>query len=475
MVADDQPFRPVTELAAEIAAGRLSPATLCEAYLARIARFDGAAKAYITVAADAARAAAGAAQAEVAERGPRGPLHGIPYACKDLFATRGLRTTAGSRVLADWLPDHDAHAIERLAAAGAVLLGKANLHEFAYGATGENPDYGTPPNPWDPTRLAGGSSSGSAAAVAGGLAAFALGTDTGGSVRVPAALCGLVGLKPSYGRVSCHGVIPFAWSLDHVGVLARKVADAALVLDAIAGFDARDAASADVPAAPVADTLEGGVEGLRIGVPRAFYFDDVDPEIAGAARDARDALDVLEGLGARRVAVDLPDMDGARTVSLLVQMPEALSYHSRYLRDGAALYGGDLRAGLALGQFILAEHHVRARRMIEVYRRAMAAVFDAADIVVTPATPLVAPEIGTVTVDTGAGDEAVGNALTRLTTFFNMSGNPALVLPTGMHSRGLPMALQMIGRPFDEATVLGAAHALERALALDFGTPPLYA
>jgi aspartyl-tRNA(Asn)/glutamyl-tRNA(Gln) amidotransferase subunit A len=438
-----------------------------EASLARIEHYNAATKAFITVDAEGARAAARRAVEAV----DGGLLNGIPYTCKDLFQTKGLRTTGGSRVLADWLPDSDAAVIERLADAGAVLLGKANLHEFAYGATGENAIFGTPPNPWDPSRLAGGSSSGSAVAVAGGMAAFALGTDTGGSVRVPAALCGLVGFKPSYGRVSCHGVIPFSWSLDHVGILTRTVADCASVFDAVAGFDPRDAASADVAVTPATPGLDGGAGGLRMGIPRSFYFDHVGAEIAAATEAG---INLLAGLGAGRADVDLPDMTGVRTVSLLVQMPEALSYHSRYLRDRADLYGDDLRAGLALGQFILAEHHVRARRMIEVYRRHMEDVFRQVDVIITPATPLAAPEIGATTVDCGAGPEAAGNALTRLTTFFNMSGNPALVLPTGLNSAGLPMALQIIGRPFEEATVLRVARALEAALALDLGTPPMF-
>jgi aspartyl-tRNA(Asn)/glutamyl-tRNA(Gln) amidotransferase subunit A len=361
-------------------------------------------------------------------------------------------------VLADCVAEETADAVDRLEQAGAVLLGKSNLHEFAYGATGENAHFGTVPNPYDERRLAGGSSSGSAAAVACGLAAAALGTDTGGSVRVPAALCGLVGLKPTAGRVSTRGVIPYSWSLDHVGLLTRSSLDAALLLGAVAGYDSRDPASAQVAVPDYGKALGQDIRGCRIGIPHRFYFEHADPEILAAADRA---LGLLERLGARLSEIELPSMEDVRTVSLLIQMPEALSYHSRYLPDKAELYGADFRSGLALGQFVLAENYVRARRMVERYRQEMAAVFEEVDAIVTPTCPLVAPEIGTTVAALGAGEEAIGNALTRFTTFFNMTGHPALSTPNGLHSSGLPMGLQVVGRHFDEATVLRLGHALE--------------
>lgn len=465
--ASEAAFRSVRELGAGFRSGALSPIALTEACLARVAALNSRFKAFITVLDDEARAAAQRAGEAFAAGQDAGPLHGIPYAVKDLVQTKGLRTTGGSRVLADWRPDEDAHLVERMAGAGAVLLGKANLHEFAYGATGENPVYGTVPNPYDEARLAGGSSSGSAAAVACGLVPAAFGTDTGGSVRVPAALCGLVGLKPTLGLIGTRGVIPYSWSLDHIGIMTRSCGDAALLLDAVAGPDPKDPNSLDLPAPACAADPAGGVKGLRIGVPEAFYFERVEPEIAAAVRGA---LGRLEGLGATLVAVELPSMAHARTVSLTVQMPEALSYHGPFLAERAELYGADLRSGLALGQFLLAEHYVRAKRIMERYRREMARVFDAVDLVVTPTCPLVAPEIGTVTVTMEGQEEAAGNALTRLTTFFNMTGNPALSVPCGLHSTGLPMGLQIVGKPFDETTVLRAGHAVE-AMA-DCRVPP---
>ncbi len=455
------PFLSVMELATKIQKKELSPVHVTEAYLNRIERLNGISKIYITIAKEPAKKAAYAAEDEIKRGIYRGFLHGIPYACKDLFLTKWTKTTGGSRVLEDWIPEYDAAVIERLSNAGSILLGKTNLHEFAYGVTGENPHYGTVPNPWDSTRIAGGSSSGSAAAVAAGLAPFALGTDTGGSVRVPAALCGIVGLKPTYGRVSCYGVIPYSWSLDHVGILTRSVEDAALILEVIAAYDHRDPVSVSIPVPPYSKEITNGIKGQRIGVPTSFFFEYVDPEIGESMRNA---LKIWEELGANVTEVELPSMEGIRTVSLVIQMPEALSYHSRYLPPKALLYGADFRSGLALGQFLLAEHYVKAKRMVEWYRRQMVPVFEKVDIVVTPTCPIVAPAIGIMTVTTEGREEVVGNALTRMTGFFNMTGHPAMSLPLGLHSSGLPMGVQLIGRHFEEATLFQIGNALEKHL-----------
>jgi aspartyl-tRNA(Asn)/glutamyl-tRNA(Gln) amidotransferase subunit A len=353
----------------------------------------------------------------------------------------------------------DAAVIRRIDAAGGILIGKTNLHEFAYGATGVNPHFGTAPNPWDHERLAGGSSSGSAVAVAEGLASFALGTDTGGSVRIPAALCGIIGFKPTYGRISREGVVPYCWTLDHVGILALSVRDAAIILQVVAGYDSHDAGSVDVAVPDYLADFEAGVRGQRFGVPRQFFFDRADPQILDATQRA---IHALRRRGADVIDIDMPDLAQSRTVSLLIQLPEALSYHRRYLPKKADLYGADLRAGLALAQFILAEHYVQAKRMVEIYRRAMDAIFEEIDFLVTPTCPIVAPEID---VNGGAGDDdvedAIGNTLARYTTFFNLTGHPAISLPSGLHNLGLPMGVQLVGRPFEEPDLLRVAHALE--------------
>jgi aspartyl-tRNA(Asn)/glutamyl-tRNA(Gln) amidotransferase subunit A len=428
--------------------------------LARINQRNSECHAYLTIGIEQARASALAIDAGMS-LARSSPLGGVPYACKDLIETRGLRTTCGSRALEDWQPSQDAAVVERLAAAGGILIGKTNLHEFAYGATGVNPHFGTPPNPWDHNRLAGGSSSGSAVAVAEGLASFALGTDTGGSVRVPAALCGIIGLKPTYGLISRVGVIPFCWTLDHVGILALSVNDIATVLQVLAGYDARDSSSVDLPVPDYLSELETGIRGQRVGVPRQFFFESADPEILEATQHA---INIMRRLGARVTEIDMPDLAQSRTVSLLIQLPEALSYHRRYLPQKALLYGADLRAGLALAQFILAEHYVQAKRMIEFYRQAIATIFDEVDLLVTPTCPIVAPEIGATEITIGGTKEVIGNALTRYTSLFNMTGHPAVSLPSGLHSLGLPMAVQLVGRPFAEAELLRVARALEREI-----------
>lgn len=456
----DLAFRPITELRAALDASRVSSRDLVEACLDRIDRLNETAKAFIHVAADGARAAADRADAARAQESGVGPLCGIPFAVKDLIDIAGLPTTGGSRVLHDNVAEADATLIDRMAGAGAVCLGKTNLHEFAYGATGENETYGTAVNAYDHSRLAGGSSSGSAAAVAFGMVPAAFGTDTGGSARVPAALSGLVGLKPTLGRVSTTGVLPYCWTLDHVGLLTRTVRDAALLLSVVAGYDDADPACADTPVDDYVAALDRDLAGLTVGVPGAFYYDNCDGEILAASEQV---LQFLEGRGARIVPCTLPSMEHARSVSLTIQMPETLSFHARYLEERGDLYGADFRAGMALGQCLLAEHYVRARRMLTVYRRETDAAFAEVDVIVTPATPVVAPAVGTVQLTTGGLTEAVGNAITRYTTFFNMSGHPAVTVPSGLHGSGLPMGVQVVGRYFDEATVLAVAAAIEGA------------
>ncbi|MBP2239049.1 aspartyl-tRNA(Asn)/glutamyl-tRNA(Gln) amidotransferase subunit A [Sinorhizobium kostiense] len=433
----------------------------------RIDRHNAVSKAFITPTIEAAkRQAAGLSRDELGES----PFAGVPYASKDLFDVQGVLTTAGSRVFHDRVAKSDAYAVAKLRAAHAISLGKTNLHEFAYGATGENEFYGTCVNAYDPTRLAGGSSSGSAAAVAFGLVPAALGTDTGGSVRAPAALNGLVGLKPTIGRVPTSGVVPYCWTLDHVGLMTRTIADCADLLRIVAGYDSSDPASVNRPVDNYSDALGQDVSSLRIGIPKNFYYERADDEILAALESVKEYLVVA---GAILVPVALPDMEHSRTVSLTVQMPEALSAHSAYVQQRGDLYGADFRAGLALGQCILAEHYVKAKRFVEVYRQETNKLFDDVDLILTPATPEIAQKVGTVKVARNGVNEAIGNAITRYTTFFNMTGHPALTMPCAMHSEGLPIGLQLVGRYFDEMTVLRAAHAIERSGRFSIPLPSL--
>ena len=449
-------FDTVRGLKARLDAREITPAELIDVFAERIARHNERSKAFITVTDEDARAdAAGLSADDLAVS----PFAGIPYASKDLFDVQGVLTSAGSRVFHDRIATEDAFAIAQMRSAKAVSLGKTNLHEFAYGATGENEVYGTCVNAYDPTRLAGGSSSGSAAAVAFGLVPAALGTDTGGSVRAPAALNGLVGMKPTIGRVPTTGVVPYCWTLDHVGLMTRDVADCADFLGIVAGYDPRDPGAQNIPVDNYGEALDQDISGLRIGIPANFYYERTDPEILAAMEEVKF---FLSARGAALVPVTFPDLEHSRAVSLTVQMPEALSAHSAYLQDRGDLYGQDFRAGLALGQTLLAEHYVRAKRFVEMYRQKTNALFDDVDLILTPATPEIAQKVGTVKTTRNGVDEAVGNAITRFTTFFNMSGHPALTMPCAMHSEGLPIALQLVGRYFEEGTVLRAAHFIER-------------
>jgi len=459
----------VRELTAALDAEVLTCEALIGHLIQRIERLNPRAKALISVAPEQAMAQARAEDAARRE-GNAGPLSGIPFAVKDMIDVAGMRTTAGSRVTEETAAERDATCVARLREAGAICLGKANLHEFAYGATGENALYGTAVNAYDPDCMACGSSSGSAAAVAFGLVPAALGTDTGGSTRAPAVLNGLVGLKPTHGRISEFGVIPFSWSMDHVGTMTRRVGDAALLLEIMAGHDEADPDCSRAPVPRYRDALSYGLSGLKIGLPDRFFFERIDPEIDRACQQV---IDELERGGASLRPVRMPALTHSRTVGLSVQMPEALSYHSRNLESRGHLYAPDFRAGLAFGQFLLAEHYLRGKRMMTQYRQAIDAVLSEVDLILTPATPLVAPRMGTVGVAIGGVNEALGNAVTRFTHLFNMTGHPALTMPVAMHSLGLPMGVQLIGRHFEESTVFAAAQEIETLSAPRLQLPQL--
>lgn len=451
----------LAEVSAAIGARRVSPVEATEACLREIAARDGTLHSFITLTAEAALATAREREAELAAGRRRGPLHGVPLAVKDLFLTAGTRTTAGSRVLAGWVPDTDAWVVCQLHRAGAVLLGKLNMHEFAFGPTGENPHWGTARNPRDPERIAGGSSSGSASAVGAGLCYGALGSDTGGSIRCPAALCGIVGLKPTYGRVSRAGVLPLAWSLDHVGPMTRTVTDAALMLEAIAGHDPADATSARRPVPVFSRGLEEGVEGLRLGVPREFFWKPIHP---GVERAVWDAIDALEAQGARVSEVSLPIADEAWAPQSLIIHAEAAAYHRPFLRERAAEYGRTVRQRFLLGTLVSAADYLDAQRARRLVRGEVLRCLDplqGVDALLTPAVPIPAPPIGAATVRAGDVEAPPPAFLVRNTGLFNLTGLPAISVPCGT-ADGLPVGLQIAGRPWDEATVLRVARAVER-------------
>ncbi|MEU0297991.1 amidase [Streptomyces sp. NPDC006175] len=452
-----QPFElSLTEAARAVRARELSPVELTESVLARIGAVDGHLRAYVTVAADAALAAAARAEREVSDTGPRGPLHGIPMGIKDLIDTAGLPTTASSDVRAGHVADHDSAVAARLKAAGAVLLGKTHTHEFAYGLTTPQTS-----NAWDRSRVAGGSSGGSAVAVAAGGATFALGTDTGGSIRVPAALNGVVGLKPTYGLVSRSGVTSLSWSLDHVGPLTRSARDAGLVLAATAGYDPRDPASVS---GPTVDLTGGGdLKGLRVGVPRNHYFDRVSPEVEEAVRRA---IERLAELGAELVDVEIPMARYIQAVQWGLMVPEATAYHEQSLRAVPDLYSPDVRILLEAGELTSAGDYLRAQRARTMMRDGWARMFDGIDVLAAPTVPMTAAKSGQDTVEWADGSvEAVSDSYVRLSAPANITGVPALTLPVGHDHAGLPIGMQLMARPFRDATVLRVGRVYEDAVA----------
>lgn len=451
----------IAEAAAQLQARRLSPVALTRAYLDRIARLNPTLNAYVTVTADAALAEAQAAEAEIAGGGYRGPLHGVPIGLKDIYDTAGVRTAAGSKIYAERVPAEDATSVALLHRAGAVVLGKLNTHEFAFGVTTNNPHFGPTRNPWNTDCIPGGSSGGSGAAVAADLAAMAMGTDTGGSIRIPASLCGTVGLKPTHGRVSTAGIVPLSWSLDHAGPLTHTVEDAAIVLQLLAGADPRDTLTPPVPVPDYRAGLAAGVGGLRLGVPRHGFFDAADPEVIAAVEAA---LDVFRGLGAVVEEVDAPLLWGGTDACYNIMFSEARRFHADWLRERPDDYGKDVLTRLRERADLTADDLVRAFRHQSAAQREVATLLERCDALLTPTTRLPAPTIApdqTVVLD---GKPVLARSvLTTNTAPFNLTGQPTLALPCGFSRAGLPLSLQIAGRRWDEATILRIGHAYEQA------------
>ncbi|MFJ8159911.1 amidase [Streptomyces sp. NPDC096136] len=451
-----QPYELSVAAAADaIRARRLSPVELVDSVLDRIEAAEPHLGAYVTVIAEEARRAAGEAAHEVAHGRYRGPLHGIPMGLKDLIDVEGMATTASSRVRAGHRATADSTVAARLSEAGAILLGKTHTHEFAFGLT-------TPQtrNAWDGSRVAGGSSGGSAVAVASGTATFALGTDTGGSIRVPAALNGVVGLKPTYGLVPRHGVTSLSWSLDHVGPITRTVEDAALVLTTLVGHDPRDPASLSVPAADYRPTGGTDLAALRIGVPRTYYFDHVHPQVETAVRHA---IAQLEALGARLVEVDIPMTRYIQATQWGLMVPEAGAYHEGSLRTVPDRYQDDVRILLEASELMSAGDYLRAQRSRTLMRAEWARMLEEVDVIAAPSVPMPAVEADEETVTWPDGTaESVSDAYVRLCAPANITGVPALTVPVGHDVTGLPIGMQLLGRPLGEPTLLRVGHAYEQ-------------
>ncbi|MFL5697366.1 MAG: amidase [Ktedonobacteraceae bacterium] len=458
------PYTSIREAAEEIHSGIITPTELVMETIERIDEQDSEIQAFITVMREQALKEAEQAERELRTGLYRSQLHGIPIAIKDIIAVKDVRLTAGSKVLADYIASEDAMVVEQLRKSGAIIIGKTATFEFAYGP------YSPPArNPWDHTRTTGGSSGGSAAAVVAGMCSGAIGTDTGGSIRIPAAFCGVTGLKPTYGRVSCYGVIPLSWSLDHVGPLGRGAEDCGILFDAIAGYDPRDPNSISGPPGQASATLIGGAEGrsplslqgLKIGLPQDSFVGPLDPEVRQAWRAA---LLVLKEEGAEAVDVELPrpSMDMYRTI----QMPEASLAHMQkgWLTDHLDAYTERTRERLLQGQKIAAVDYLLAQHERRIFSSAVRAVMQRVDALILPTTPV--PAIPIEQMDQDISIEGITEnatlALLSLTMPFNLTGLPACSFPAGFTANGLPIGLQVVGKAFEEATVLRIAHAYQQ-------------
>lgn len=431
------------------------------ACLDRIARLDGTLRAFITVDAEGALAAARERDAELAAGRPRGPLHGVPLAYKDLCHVRGLPTSCGTATPEYFVSEDECTAVTRLTAAGAVTLGKLNMSELASGPFGDNPHHGNVQNPWRAGHVSGGSSSGSGAAVAAGLAFGALGSDTGGSIRLPAACCGIVGFKPTYGRVSRAGAMPLSWALDHLGPMTRTVADAALMLSVIAGHDRRDATSSRRRVEPGLTKLDVTVAGLRVGVPENYYFDGIDAEVDSAVRAA---IRRIGDLGAQVETLTVPDPEAMTSISNVIARAEAAAIHHRVLRERPHELGAAVRARLGIGFSISATDYLQALRLRARLTRAFIdEAFSDVDVLVLPVIPEPAPTYEANEVGGVEAKVARMGRFSRLTRPINGLGLPALSVPCGLSRAGLPLAFQIVARPFDEETVAWLGHMYERA------------
>jgi len=470
----------IHELGERFRKGDATPTQAAREYLARIAALDPKVKAYLTVTGEAALSRAAEADARFRSGAPRGPLDGVPLAVKDVFCTRGVRTTCGSKILEGFVPPYDATVVTRLLTAGAVILGKTNMDEFAMGSSTENSAYFTTRNPWDLSRVPGGSSGGSAAAVAADLAAGTFGTDTGGSIRQPAAFCGNVGLKPTYGRVSRYGLIAFASSLDQAGPFAKDVRDAALMLRAIAGHDPLDSTSTEIPVPDYAAELERGVKGLRVGIPAEYFIEGLAPEIEAAVRAA---IETLKGLGASTESVSLPHTEYGLAAYYVIAPAECSSNLARYdgvkyglrvpgARDLIDMYsrtrgvgfGAEVKRRVMLGTYALSAgyydaYYGKAQKVRTLVQRDFQKAFERVDVIVAPTTPSAAFTMG-------ERADPLSMYLNDVFTIpVNLAGLPGLSVPAGFTKAGLPIGLQVIGKAFDEATVLRAARAYEAATA----------
>ena len=448
------------ELSRLIRKREISPVEVVKAHLARVKALEPALNSFITLLPEQAMEEARLAEQEIQSGRYRGPLHGIPVGLKDLFYVKGVRNTSGSKIFDHFIPNYDSTLASKLREGGALLLGKLNLHQFAYGPTGENPDYGNMHNPWDTKRIPGGSSGGSASATASGQCTLAMGTDTGGSIRIPSALCGLVGLKPTYGRLSRYGITVLSWSQDHPGPMTRTVEDCALVMNAVAGYDPHDPSSANRPIPDFTQSLTKNIKGLRVGVPKEPFEDPVDSEVEHFVRSA---IELLGKLGATIHKISWPMYHESKAIASTILMAEATAYHSQLMKRQGSRLDPKVRLRLEAGLLISAVDYLQAQRARRRFYQQSCDLFKEVDLLAGPTVPITACKIGTEEVQIGNTRMGVIPLLTQHTRPYNLNGFPAITVPCGFSKNGLPIGFQLAGRPFDEETVLRAAFAYEQA------------
>ncbi len=461
-------MKSIRELAPRIKRGELSPVSLVEETLQRIDRLNPRVNAYITILRDSALKEAESAEKALHEGNYLGPLHGIPVAIKDLINIRGVRITAGSKILATQVGTYDAPVIRSLRSAGAIIIGTTNMHEFASGVTNVNPFFGPVRNPWDLTKISGGSSGGSAAAVAANLTVGAIGTDTSGSIRIPAALCGVVGLKPTYGRVSRVGVIPLAGSFDTVGTLTSSCWDAAVLLSAISGGDPQDQSAAEVEVQDYVSEVERQTASNRGGVPRRFFFDIIDPEVSKLFELF---LERLNKLGIGTTDVEIKQIDKVYDTWAAIRRGEAAAFHEQWFATMPDAYGDDVRRSIEKGMEVTAVQYINAQNRRPELKNSYLEAMRQVDFLAVPTTPVPAPSIGEEQVEVAGKKFDVYSILSRLTLPFNVTGFPVVSIPIGL-AHGLPVGSQIIGRPFEESLILRLAFNYEKRFGL-LGPPPL--
>ena len=448
----------------------LSPVDLVKAHLARIKKTDAKLNSFITILEDTAIKSATQAEKEILSGKWKGDLHGIPLGLKDLYFTKGVPTTIGSEIYKNFIPDYDAKVTRNLTEGGAIILGKLQMHEFALGTTSYNPHYGSARNPWNPECVTGGSSGGSGSSVSAGQCMGALGSDTGGSIRIPSALCGIVGMKPTFGRVSRHGVFPLSNSLDTVGPMTRTVEDNAIMLNAISGHDERDPYSAKVKVSDYKAHLKNDINKLRIARPRTYFYDVIDKEVLTLIDKA---CSQFENLGVEVEMIDLPILDHTLAISGTILLTEAAEIHSENLRTKSSLIGDDVKLRLQQGALTSGTDYVKSQRGRSVYNQKMNELFETYDILLAPTVPIGAPPIADNSIDVNGNQELVGPLMARLTRPQNITGLPTISVPIGFTSNQMPVGMQLTSPAFQEQMLYNVAYQFEKLSTMKNIIPPL--